>query len=105
MQPVQAVPSLKDNKSPIYKKKSIDVSPIFKRNSQVTSSYTGLNILSVINSVSPQSGSNLNTKRSEQQNVLKKRVEKPETTDKVNKIIQNISKVFFYFKLPITYII
>ena len=100
MQPIQTVqplPSLKDNKSPIYKKKSIDVSPIFKRNSQVTSSYTGLNILSVINSVSTQSGSNLNFKRSDQANFLKKRLEKSETTEKVDKIIQNISKVFYNF--------
>lgn len=100
MQPVQTVqplPSLKDTKSPIYKKKSIDVSPIFKRNSQVTSSYTGLNILSVINSVSPQSGSNLNTKRSDHANFLKKRLEKSETTEKVDKIIQNISKVLYNF--------
>ena len=97
VQTVQALPSLKDIKSPIYKKKSIDVSPIFKRNSQVTSSYTGLNILSVINSVSTQSGSNLNTKRSDQANFLKKRLEKSETTEKVDKIIQNISKVFYNF--------
>jgi hypothetical protein len=78
------------------------VSPIFKRNSQVSSSQTGLNILNVINSISPQSGSNLNTKRSETTNFLKKRfdksdkVEKIEKTEKIDKTNQQISKVFYY---------
>ncbi len=64
-------PTAIQNKSPIYKKKSIDVSPIYKRNSQVSISQSGLPSINAQGAASPQANSN--SKRSDTSNLLKKR--------------------------------